>query len=138
MSPARRRALMAYVERVRDAMGLRHWAIRIPDEHPEAAEDALAQIDPTEGRYVATLRLGEGFWTEDREGQRASIVHEMLHIHHVRVTDAVRLGGYRTELGQSAYEELIATVKREAEYMTDALTTLYAPMVRLPPERWPR
>jgi hypothetical protein len=137
LSKARRRALHRYVERVRNALYLKHWRIDLPDEYPDDSPDeVLAQIDPCDGRYVATIRFGPGFWERDPETARETIVHELLHLHHVRVTDAVRLGAFRDELGQNAYDQLITGLKREAEYMTDVLTSLIAPTVLVPPV-WP-
>jgi hypothetical protein len=138
LSKARRKALHAYVERVRNALYLKHWRIDLPDEYPdEDPGGVLAQIDPCDGRYVATIRFGPGFWTRDPDEARDCIVHELLHLHHVRVTDAVRLGAFRNELGQNSYDQLMTAMKREAEYMTDVLTSLVAPTVAAPPE-WPR
>lgn len=136
LSEARRDAIHEYVRNVRNALGLRHWCIDIPDEWPDEGEDIIAGIDPCEGRYVATLRFGT-FWTVSREEQRSAVVHELLHLHHVRVTDIVRLGDYRQELGERLYNHFVGEVKREAEYMVDALTSLLEDTVALPPRRWP-
>jgi hypothetical protein len=135
LSKARRAALQEYVSTVRRELYLQHWEIRLPDEYPND-DDAIAEIDPCDGRYVATVRFGDDFWSESRERARAIIVHELLHLQHVRLTNMIRLGQYRQQLGAGLYEHLEAELKREAEYMVDALTTVVAPSVPLP-KRWP-
>lgn len=135
LSKARRAALQDYVSEVRRHLYLQHWEIRLPDEYPDD-DDAIAEIDPCDGRYVATLRFGDDFWAGSRNTARAVIVHELLHLQHVRITNMIRLGQYRQQLGQGLYDHLEAEMKREAEYMVDALTTVVAPLCPLP-KRWP-
>jgi hypothetical protein len=135
LSKARRAAVHEYVESIRRELYLQHWEIEIPDEYPDDT-DAIAEIDPCEGRYIAVLRFGESFWGKSREGIRAAIVHELLHLHHVRLTDMIRSGDYRQELGERLYRHLYGELKREAEYMVDALTTVIAPIAPLP-KKWP-
>lgn len=132
----RRSALEAYVSEVRALLRLAHWTLMIPDEWPEEGDEVLAVIVPGDQRYIAHLRLGPGFWGLDPSDQRNSVVHELLHLHHVRLTDAVRLGQWRQQVGQGLYDHLIDQVKREAELMVDALTSVIAPAMPLPPA-WP-
>ena len=131
-----REAVHAYVLEVRRCLYLQHWAIRMPDEWADPPDDVIAQIDPCDGRYLATLRFGTGFRGQSREAIRSTIVHELLHLHHVRLTDIVRLGKYMNDLGQTTFDHMNDQMKREAEYMIDALTTVVEEVVPLPPE-WP-
>lgn len=134
-SPGRRDALHEYVKEVRRLLFLQHWRIDLPNEWPDV-EDVSAQIVPVEGRYLATLRFGEGFWSQSPDEARATITHELLHLHHVRLSDVVREGEYRHELGRSLYEHLYDQVRHESELMTDALTSLVVELLPLPPA-WP-
>lgn len=136
LSGARRAALEAYVSEVRASLRLDAWDVRLADEWPDDGEDVYAQIDPCEQRWIATLRLGSGFWDLPPEDQRNTIVHELLHLHHVRLTDVTRLGAWRHQVGQALYDHLVDQVKREAELMVDALASVLAPFVPLPPA-WP-
>lgn len=71
-----------------------------------------------------------------KNGTRNTITHELLHLHHVRITDIIRLGKYRETLGQNLYDQLEDQVKMESEYMVDALSTVIADGLPLPPD-WP-
>ena len=135
LSKARRAAVHDYIAAVRRELYLQHWEVEMPDEYPDSS-DSLAEIDPCAGRYVAVLRFGEGFWGLSQEKARSACTHELLHLHHVRVTNAVWLDEYKAQLGQGLYDHLWTNVKRETEYMVDALTTIVAPHVPLP-KRWP-
>lgn len=121
----------AYVKTVRHELYLDHWEIRVDHGLPEDGE-AIASIDPCAGRYVATIRFGESFWAEAPTEQRHTVTHELLHLAHFMVSDAVRLGEYKRELGQTTYEHLYDQVRRGFEYMVDALTTIVAPHMPLP------
>lgn len=134
-SPARRDALHDYVIDIRRRLYLQHWQIDLPDQWP-AAHDALAEIDPCETRYIATLRLGPGFWDQSAEDIRKTITHEVLHLHHARLTNVIRLGEYKRELGQTLYEHLYDQIRIEAEYMVDALSVVVAEHMPMPPD-WP-
>ena len=136
LAPLRRGAVRTYVTEIRRLLYLQHWRIEMPAEYPENGDDAIVEVHPTAGRYYAMLRFGPEFWSLDQEDTRNAIVHELLHLHHVRVTDAVRIDEYRQELGQSLYNQLNGAVKREAEYMVDALATVIAEYLPLP-EPWP-
>lgn len=136
LSAERGTALGEYLSDLRGALGLRHWVIRVPDEWPDDAENVFAATDPCVGRFVATIRLGANFWDQDPHDLRDTLVHELLHLHHVRLTDVIRLGEYKSQLGQGLYDHLNDQVRTEAEYMIDALTSIVAPTMPLPPA-WP-
>ena len=138
LSPLRRAAVEGYVRELRNALGLGHWSILLPDEYPsDDPEGVWAEITPTEGRYRAKLRFGTGFFELDAEETRNTIVHELLHLHFNRAGDVVRLGPYRQELGQTLYNSLHEQVKTEIEYGIDALATIIAKRLPLPLEKWP-
>src|SRR5690242_16588331 len=111
LSAARRAALESYVSEVRAFLRLSHWTLALLDEWPDD-EECLAQIDPSEQRYWANVRLGPGFWDQSPEQVRNTIVHELVHLHHVRVTDVTRLGQWRQQVGQALYDHVIDQVKR--------------------------
>lgn len=136
LAPARRDALHAWVADVRAHLLLAHWRIDIPDEWPPEGDEVIAGINPCDGRYVATIRFGPSFWNRSPDEQRATLVHELLHLHHVRLTDVIRLGDWREQIGQAVYDGVYSSVKREAEYMVDALTSIVAEHAPMPPE-WP-
>lgn len=120
-------------------MALGHWTVRIVWEYPDrdlGAGNIQAEIEPIEGRYLACLRLGEGFWELDPAKTREVIVHELLHLHHSAVTDAIDRGRTKLLLGEPAHAILSDVVDREAELMVDALTSVL--VEHMPePKAWP-
>lgn len=124
-------AVAAYVNDVRRRLFLGNWGIEVLRRLPED-DEAIAEIDSCAGRYVATLAFGPSFWTHKPESQRQTIAHELLHLTHFMVADAVRLGEYKRELGQTTYDHLYAQVKLGLEYMVDQLATIVAELLPLP------
>lgn len=122
--------LKAYVRRIADELSLRDWAFRIEFEPPENA-DALASIEPCEGRKLATLWVCKDFWDKSAEEQRHTIAHEMIHCHHAPASDLIRLDVLK-HMGQATYDVLLAAYKRQMEYCVDGLADALAPHLPLP------
>lgn len=127
-------ALDAYVKRLQEAMRLTHWVVLVQAKW--ASKDKLATIHTTAGRYVACLWVSRSFWKRPSEDQRNTITHELIHLTHSNVTDEVRLGEYRQQLGQVMYDALHTNVLRHVEMMVDHLAGLLAPTMPLP--AWPK
>lgn len=144
-SPARRRALVAYVRRLKAELHLQAWHVRIVWEYPNtddgAGGDVQAETEPMGARWLAELRLGEGFWRLDRAGVRRVLTHELLHLHHAdlfRLVDADEAEPIlRQGLGAVAFGMFSGNVKRELELMVDQLTAIVEPAMPLPPA-WPK
>ena len=136
LSPARGRALIKYVERLRDTLLLSHWTIILLEEHPQNG-DAWASIEPMTGRYLAKLRIGEGLFEEPPEKVRLVLVHEMFHVARAKSLVTVLEGEFRAELGQTLYDQFAGAYKREMEYEIDLTAEALARFFPLPP-KWPR
>lgn len=127
-----RKVLLAYVRSTADALGLKDWTFEVLADPCE--DDCLAHVNPCEGRRVATICFSGDFRERKQVEQRETVVHELLHCHHVAAADIVRLDLIK-QLSQSTYDVLWFGFKRQLEYMVDALASVVAP--HLPVIDWP-
>ena len=116
----RRQRWLPYVRQIADTIGLKDWAIKLPDELP--AGDAIASVYPCAGRKIGTLRLSEDFLDYPPEKQRQVLVHELIHCHAATYIRAVEI---RTD------KDPVLTLLME--YMTDGLADGFAHLLPLPP-----
>jgi hypothetical protein len=124
-------ALVAYVRRVRNWMALQHWEISIIDRAP-SDNTARAQLETTEGRYLAGLWVSDSFFDSPAEEQRQTVVHELLHVAGREQNDVIRAGGLSTVLGQTAYGLVWENYKAAHERLVDQLASVLAPHAPLP------
>lgn len=130
--------LRAYIEVVRSLMNLGFWSLKLshvgPLDRPGEGDvvDYTAQIEPVDGRYLATMRFGEAFWRMTPEDQRETVVHELAHLYHVGVDTPLRVGAWRQQLGQGLYDHVVGEMKRGLEYATDHVAGVLAEYMPLP------
>jgi hypothetical protein len=126
MSDARAQALADYIRSIADRLGLGHWTVFLGSEPAE--EHARAQVQPVEGRYVASIHVQADWWDSAPHERRNDIVHELLHLAHRDQTDVIRVGllrsGFLSEAAGNMVWSLFAT---ETERMVDHLTGVLAP-----------
>ena len=79
--------LSRYVRVVADLFGLRDWEIVIAADH--CADDTLAETECTYGQRHALLRFNERWREWPQEELRATVVHELLHVHTEQITELV-------------------------------------------------
>lgn len=119
-------AIQLYLWRLRDALRLSHWDVFLSAKAAERHCDA--SVYPTEGRWVAEVRVGQGFWFLPDEEKRSTLTHELLHLTHRGVAEVLRkhlfIGGY---LPRRAYLMAWEAQRLELELMVDHLTTVIAP-----------
>jgi Zn-dependent protease with chaperone function len=120
-------AVQLYLWKLRSALRLDHWDIYLSSK--AADDNCFASINPTEGRYVAEVRVRRDFWTElDDDQKRHVLTHELLHLTHRDVTEVLRkhvhVTGY---LPQRAYRMAHEAQRLAAELMVDHLTGVMAP-----------
>lgn len=121
-----------YLRFLADRLGLRDWTIIL--KHEVADEpDVYAAINPVEDRKLATIRLAEDFTDRTPDEQRHTLIHELLHCHHVPASDMVRLD-LTDHLSQTSYDLFYASFRRHIEYMTDGIADSVAPLMPLPAE----
>lgn len=113
-------------------LGLDHW--ELSTKYAPASEGADAEFWRQPGQYQGKLRLGDGWYDDDLEGQRQTIVHEFLHAHMrayweccLLVEDALGIAGW-TLFGKA--------MEQAEETVVDGLSRALAPLFPLPPP-WP-
>ena len=125
-----------YVERLKDALGLHEYAVRIEREPPDAdPEHDVALIDAQMYVYreapIGRLRLHADFREGTPEDQRSTIVHELLHL----PTDPV-IVDVLEHVKQIASFEAGRVIDRQAtwayERMVERLAIAIAPLLPLP------
>ena len=131
-TPGQVDAFNAYLTDIRDRLGLSHWDVYLAAEEPES-DDVHASIEPTDGRFVAPVRLARDWFDRSPRDQRNDVVHELLHLTHRDLTDHVRLtiltSGY---IPAAAYDSLWNPARLAAEQMVDHLAAVLSPMVPEP------
>lgn len=120
-------AIQLYLWDLRAALRLDHWDVYLSAK--AAASDCFASVFPTEGRYVAEVRVRPDFWTGlDADQKRMVLTHELLHLVHRSLTEATRkslhTSGY---LPRRTYALVWEQVRLESELMVDHLTGVIAP-----------
>lgn len=121
--------IQAYINQLRDLMGLHRWDIYVAVKR--APKDARAAIHPADGRAVAALSVCKGWLDSDPDEIRNDIVHELIHVIHRDQTDLVRLTGHRA-LPRTAYLVLESAHRSATEVMVDHLAAIIAPTMPLP------
>lgn len=134
MTARDRRVLQAYLNDVKERLGLRDWQVELSKLEPDT-EGWVASCYTIPGRRVAIVRVRNDFRDHDAVWQRSTIVHELLHAVHAQTQDLVRI-----VLG-NAMEDEQHTIFCECwfqahELAIDTLAEALAPS--FPPIRWPR
>lgn len=112
--------LARYVRDAADQLGLRDWLLILKHD-PPAAQIALAEVRPVQGRKVATIRVCLEFRELTSDEQRQVVLHELLHCHleeaHVYLRTVLTKA-----LGEGA-EPILEAHRLKAEYAVDAIAT---------------
>lgn len=119
-------ATQLYLWDLRDALNLNHWDVYLSSR--AADSDCHASVHPTEGRWVAEVRVRKDFWDLEDDHKRSVLTHELLHLVHRDLGEITRKGlhvsGY---LPQKVYRLVWEQTRLELELMVDHLTTVIAP-----------
>lgn len=125
-------ALAVYVSCIASKLELRDWTITV-NRRP-CDDGAYATIYPTYGRKVADVHFVENFRDLDRDVQRHTVVHELVHCHLESAANMV----YRDVeaiVGKPADLVFYSGFKRQMEYGVDGLATALAQ--HMPHIVWP-
>ncbi len=118
-----------WIREIADRLGLRDWAIKLADE--PTVDDTAGELICVYGRKLATLKLAYNFNDLSPSEHRYIVVHELLHIH-LEPLGQVLLN-LTAHVGQSLYGLSRAHFTDATEYAVDALATVMAPSLPLPP-----
>lgn len=112
-----------YIRHLANRMGLTDCRLCVTADDGDSENHAT--VECTRGRNVAVICLGAEFWKDSQEGQRDTIVHELLHIVTRRVKDAP--DSLKESVGRVVYETWVDRFDEEIEYAVDQLTRVIAP-----------
>ncbi len=129
MTDDQHESLTTYVGTLREALGLRDWAIEV--KRRPAGEDTSAQIACVYGQRWAHLRVDEHWWDNAPEDQREHIVHELLHCHMDPMDTLVcSLEG---TLGSGSFAVAHSAHRTAMEFAIDGIARAVASFLPLPP-----
>lgn len=131
MRPAQRAAIARWVRAVQPAMQLGHWTITVEDGWREAdgRESSFAGSFIRDYADVASLYIGDLFWTETPAQRRQTLVHELVHLHLYRLRSVH--GDILATLGQQARQIGRAVTKEAEELAVERLAAVIAPYLPL-------
>jgi hypothetical protein len=110
---------------------LADWRVWLMSD-PNADDDAIATVFPTQGRKRAQVWLERDWQPRSPEDKRHTIAHELIHLHHRDQTDVIRKALHESGyLPQPAYDLLWESFRLATEVMVDELADVIAPT--LPP-----
>lgn len=124
--------MQEYVGRMKDLLGLRDWQIEVI----YGDQEEMASVAMTFGQKHAILVLGTSWGTYSPEDQRATIVHELIHVH---VTPALDLAWkiLNPIMGQATMWPLQTSVVESHEHGVDGLACSISKYFPLPPIQEP-
>lgn len=120
-----------YVRAAADKLGLREKRITVKREEPKD-DDAVACVWTLPSVEHAYVYLSQHFrLVSAPEDQRATVVHELLHIHTATVDAHVRWAVNRLEK-DSLLDALPSLIEEDIEALVDRLSYVLAPLIPLP------
>ena len=122
------RVLLDYLGYLRDLLCLSDWTLRLSDENPEE-DTTLGMIEPLTGRKVAYIYLKDDFCDMSIEDQTHTLVHELIHLHHISATDIVRIDVEKV-ISRTAHHLLWGSFMRQMEYCVDGLADAFSRLVK--------
>lgn len=128
-----RRALGSYMRKIADFMELRDWHLDLSHDPPEY-DDAYATCEPIYGQKRAVFRFAVDFRERDLEGQRHTVVHELVHLHLAALTSQVECDVSEI-VGRPVDSVFWKGARRNLEYAVDGLTRAIAK--HMPVIEWP-
>ncbi len=129
-----RRELGRYARAMADELELRDWTINLLYRPSDRCNDA--EIGCVYGQKTANLQVSENFRQLDRDRQRQTITHELLHCHWHLPSEMVVTKDLEAALGAQADQLFAEGFRRQLEYAIDATAAALAK--HLPYIDWPK
>ena len=111
-----------FAAEVISTLGLGRWRVLVMTDPSE--KGTIATVDYVEDRYVAELRVSKDWVSRKSEEKYEAIIHECLHLLHLRVNQVLQ------DLEKVTLPHQLDTAwlhyTREIEYMVDRLATYVA------------
>lgn len=123
--------LCKYVAEIQYRLFRRDIRVTIDSRHSD--EGTYAQVSPHEQAQEAVIRFSPDFFNDTREGQRDTVVHELLHLHFVNFDDVAH--AWVDKLAPVDYAMLRRMLVRAEERTVDIMSKIISPHMPLPPKR---
>lgn len=118
----------SYVRDLLLRLDLNYWRVEVAKNLPP--EDCLLMIEPTDGRRIAMLYIGEQWWERDPDQKRIDLVHECLHLaHHDQEECLRRFKDGNGDIGDYVWSVVWSQFRIETERMVDSLSYVIAPFM---------
>lgn len=129
ISKAQVRKVEAWIAEALRTLDLNFWRVYVAAEEP-SSDDAIAMIEPTDGRRIAMLYLSERFLTDPLSEQMETLTHEVLHLLHHDADEVIRRF-FRESGDVPAYAGslIVDQFKLELERMVDSLSYVLQPLM---------
>lgn len=128
-------ALQAYLQTLQVALRLQAYDLIVVDEEPNAS-GAVLSINPYPLRWHASVRVGS-FFAEDRAEQKASAIHEVIHLMQADAWYYVMdEEDWARPLAPDQASAIRARLRLEMERHADWTARALVPLLPDPPE-WP-
>lgn len=107
---------------VRRLMRLDHWDLILMHEHTD--DDVHMSVEPSTNHYSARICVGQHIMEESEDVRVNCVVHELLHLTHRGVTDALQWLERQTYMSFDQAEVFTDMVKVEMERHVSHVTRL--------------
>lgn len=124
--------LSDWLDDVRCAVGLSDWTLNFRTN--PSADGATADCWRRPGSKEGTVRFSDDFFESDREAQRETVIHELLHFHMRYIFDVTN--SMERVLGRQAWEVFDEVLEAAEEAVIDSIARAIAHRFKLPPA-WP-
>lgn len=120
--------------RVRRPLPRGHWTIYLAADPCD--DKAIASIEPTDGRYLALIKVSTDWPERSTHVKRSTVMHECIHLLHAQVDDHLRnVLADNTQISEDLWHAVYTPFKTNLEYMVDHLTSVMRRNGQLP--EWP-
>ncbi len=127
----RRREVINYLACLKASLNLGDWTIQL-HWHDPAPDGALAEIQITDGRKLAVIRVATDFFTLTAEEQKHAFCHELVHCHLHLIQDQLRCD-LPELLGAAGFAAFYASSVRGIEHAVDGISVAIAAYMPDPP-----
>jgi hypothetical protein len=129
LSAEQRIEIGRWLREVADLLWLRDWTI-IVGSQPPSDGDAWATTTPTDNYLEALIKVHASMLSEPRDTIRRALVHELVHLHHGDLLEAVR--DATKSAGDTVQDFAEATVRRYCERWVDTMARVVVARMELP------
>jgi hypothetical protein len=115
-------SIVVYADKCLEVLNMKHWMVMLASK-PTDHENAIASVDPTDGRYCAVIYVCSDWDDYPTDQKRSTILHECIHLTHHQLDDHLRnVLGNNTQLSEDLWHAVYTPFCKNLEYMVDHWT----------------